>query len=463
MYSNQVPQVESQRANEVTDQPTVDEAKSDLLVNNLIYKQPKALSLAKTRTPVRQFFQRSDYLSAPNKTAVIDWNTGASYVDVGNSYLTFKINAQIGVSSGGGNPPPDPGDQGSWGFGKGSAMNCISRITIRSRSGTELDRLEGANLWSKIDTAYSLPENYRTTVGSAMGMDSGNNSFFSTTYEAPVPDRKYAFAIPLRSLSPFFRPLKGQLLPPQLASGLHIEIVFENTDIALVRPGVGGWGLTDYHITDISFMLDTVELSDETQKTLNMESADNGLEWVTPRIYTTKTSIPAGQQQVSVQVRKSCSQATMAYSVLQNSSILSQSLNTQINDSFNSLPPAPNSNVSWQYRIGSLFFPQQPVTEYANRLIESYHQALYAFDKPKHPFHEGAVSFADFNNTDGILAMTASKNDDLFLSGLAINNSRVLEFNYSDGGFAGVDRTLTSFLEYIQVVKTYIDNTAVAI
>ena len=32
MYSNQVPRVESQRASEVTDQPAVDEAQGDLLV-----------------------------------------------------------------------------------------------------------------------------------------------------------------------------------------------------------------------------------------------------------------------------------------------------------------------------------------------------------------------------------------------------------------------------------------------
>lgn len=464
MYSNQVPRVESQRASEVTDQPTVDEAKGDLLVNNLIYKQPKALSLAKTRTHVKQFFQRSDYPSAPNKTAIIDWNTGASYIDVGNSYLGFSLLVFGDTNN-------------NFGFGDGSAMNLISRITIRSRSGTELERLEGANLWSKIDMQYSLPKNFRETMGSAMGMEAqglANASpvdrySYITSIAGGLPEQTWAvqLLIPLKQLCPFFRPLKGQLLPPQLASGLHIEIVFENTNTAICVPTNFPGTITDYDVRDIHFMLDTVELSDETQKALNMESADNGLEWVTPRVYTAITSLPSGQTQTSVQVRKSCSQATMAYSVLQDTA----DLTVITRDSMNSKNLQTLKNINWQYRIGSLFFPQQPVVEKSgtanpNYFItaQSYFEALYAFDKPKHPYHECSVSSRKFQN-DGaaIFAMTASKNDDLFLSGLPINNSRTLEFNIDWEDNAPTDKRLTTFLEYIQVVKCFIDNTAVAI
>jgi hypothetical protein len=456
MYSNQVPRIESQRATEMTDQPTVDEAQGDLLVNNLIYKQPKALSLAKTRTHVKQFFQRSDYPSAANKTAVIDWNTGASYIDVGNSYLGFSI---VALSA----------DQLPWSFGDGSAMNIISRITIRSRSGTELERLEGANLWSKLDIQYSLPKNFADTMGSAMGMESQttlatsplNRITYSSSLSGGTPDQTYNInlLIPLKNLCTFFRPLKGQLLPPQLASGLHVEIVFENTSTAFFKPPALGSPVTDYNVNNIHFLLDTVELSDETQKTLNMESADNGLEWVTPRIYTAITSIPIGQSQVSVQVRKSCSQATMAYSVLQNSSKL-----TDVTvDSMKSEPIG--NTLQFQYRIGSLFYPQQPVVQTLNNFYgvpTSYYEALYAFDKPKHPYNECNVSSRKFVEDSAIFAMTASKNDDLYLSGVPVNNSRVLEFNLTTEA-AIYDRRLTSMLEYIQVVKCFIDNTSVAI
>ncbi len=464
MYQSQVPRVESQRASEVTDHPSMDEAKGDLLVNNLIYKQPKALSLAKSRTQVKQFFQRSDYPSASGKTAIIDWNTGSSYIDVGNSYLSFVVDAR------------NTGGNGGWSYGSGSAMNVINRITIRSRSGTELERLEGANLWSRIDSDFSLPRSFRETMGSAMGMD----GTISSTNEQPLPPDRMSYLtsstdltsvaqnpmraiIPLKQLCPFFRPLKGQLMPPQLASGLHIEIVFENTTTVFKQQVTETDLITTYDVSDINFLLDTVDLSDETQKSLNMESADNGLEWVTPRIYTATTALPVGQAQTTVQVRKSCSQATMAHSTVQETEFL----NDTKKDSFQSQNLL--TGFQWQYRIGSLHFPQQPIVEdgsYLSGHAKSYFEALYAFDKPKHPYHEGSVSIRDFIESKTLFAMSASKNDDLFLSGLPINNSRVLEFNYDAGSQASnsnSDRRLTTFLEYIQVVKCYIDNTSVAI
>ena len=182
------------------------------------------------------------------------------------------------------------------------------------------------------------------------------------------------------------------------------------------------------------------------------------------------TSLPIGQSQASVQVRKSCSQATMAYSTIQASST-----NAFDMDSFRSMNIDSMGDHTWQYRVGSLHFPQQAVVEERQAAVvgvhttggqKSYFEALYAFDKPKHPYHQGSVTFGNFwQGGKNVFAMSASKNDDLFLSGLPINNSRVLEFNLetSNSTGASVDRRLTTFLEYIQVVKCYVDNVAVAI
>jgi len=158
----------------------------------------------------------------------------------------------------------------------------------------------------------------------------------------------------------------------------------------------------------------------------------------------------------------------MAYSAIQLSST-----NALDQDSFKSMTIDSLGDLTWQYRVGSLHFPQQPVVEdNDNETVgmtsgaKSYFEALYAFDKPKHPYHQGSVTLGGFSN-DGknVFAMSASKNDDLFLSGLPINNSRVLEFNFETSNSTGAseDRRLTTFLEYIQVVKCYVDNVAVAI
>ena len=278
-----VPYVEAKRNTTYSDNPD-SESKGDLTVNNLLYKQPKALSLAKSRTHIRQFFQRSDYPEAAGKTAVCDFNTGSSYINVENSYLAMTIRANSTT-----NQTPIT-------FGLGSAMNVINRITIRSRSGTEVERLEDANLWSKLDMQYTLPQSYRDTIGGALGMSDPaipmlppTRKTFLTTTPGSSSDNKFPVLIPLSALCPFFRPLKKQLLPPQLASGLQIQIVFENTSTVFVNSANATDPILTYDIVDASFILDSVDLSDETQKALNMESADNGLEWVSPRIFTTKT------------------------------------------------------------------------------------------------------------------------------------------------------------------------------
>jgi hypothetical protein len=242
-----------------------------------------------------------------------------------------------------------------------------------------------------------------------------------------------------------------------LASGLHVEIVFENTNTVFVNNSASVIPITDYNVEDIHFILDTVDLSDETQKAINMESADNGLEWVCPRIHTTLTSIPVGQGQVSVQIRKAVSQAVMVYSVLQDSADITD----QKVDSFRS--KLMLANTTWQYRIGSLFFPQQPVVESNSGIFPaSYYEALYSFDKPKHPYNECSVNIREFQQDSSIFAMTASKNDDLFLSGLPINNSRCAEFNLTTTS-TNTNKQLTSFLEYICVIKLFTDNCAVAL
>ena len=66
-----------------------DRSKGDLLVNNLIYRQPQQLSLAVNRTLKRQQFQRSSYEAG--ETAIINWNTGSDSVNSPNSYLVFTV------------------------------------------------------------------------------------------------------------------------------------------------------------------------------------------------------------------------------------------------------------------------------------------------------------------------------------------------------------------------------------
>ena len=84
---------ETQRSTQMSD-VSQQSGSSDLMVNNLIYKQPAALSLAVNRTYKKMFFQRSAYTGDKSTTMICDWNTGTSYINCDNSYLTFKVKIQ---------------------------------------------------------------------------------------------------------------------------------------------------------------------------------------------------------------------------------------------------------------------------------------------------------------------------------------------------------------------------------
>ena len=428
-----IPYIETQRSTQVSD-VSDESGNADLLVNNLIYEQPKALSLAVSRTFNNQYFQRDSYKGSKSSTAIIDWNTGTSYINVENSYLTFKIESVGGQAN----------------FGSGSAMNIINEIRIKTRSGTELDRVELANLWSYKDSIYSKSDSYLKKMGSAQGYGQARDG--ATDLPKVFPNAPQRFCLPLSVLAPFFRPMKKQLLPPQLASGLRIEIVFEDFSTALFQKS---GAVTGYEISDIRFSLDTIDMTDDTQRTINVESANDGLEYAYERIYTSVSQVSSNQLSLSMQVRKAVSQACFATAM----SFSNADRTDVTKDSFHS----PGFNYkSYQYRLGSLYFPHQRVEVSPSDISESYLLAMATYDKIRHPFAEPSLGLTDFSNTQGVLATSFEKDMSLNMSGLPINNSRVLELNLE---YTVVPEQLDVivFLQYCSVARTFIDNTAVAI
>ncbi len=410
------------------------ERDADLMVNNLTYEQPKALSLATNRTYEKSFFQRSQYLGDRSTTMVVDINSGTSFVNCGNSYLAISVQLT--------------GIEGSFAsFGSGSAMNIVNEVRIKSRSGVELSRVQNANTWSLFDSVYNRTKQNLETVGALEGFSEELNPANSTT----AVDTTTKFLIPLSCISPYFRPMDGQLLPPQLASGLRIELSLEDFRTALTL--IGGT-VTGYNITDCYLQLDSVELTDETQRSINMDSAKDGLEWSYDRVYTTLTQIPANQLTTSVQVRKAVSQACYAYSIMVNSA-------DKLDITKDSLVAVPYNSPTFQYRLGSLYFPQQRL-ENASDGSEPCMIAYETFDKLRHGFHETSVTPATFRTKFGIMAASLERDQSLQFSGLAVNNSRTLEL---DAQFVSVpeNQEIITFLVYCGVARAFIDNTSVAV
>ena len=69
-----MPYVETQWSTQMSD-VSQQSGSSDLMVNNLVYKQPASLSLAVNRTYKKMFFQRSAYTGDKSTTMICDWNT----------------------------------------------------------------------------------------------------------------------------------------------------------------------------------------------------------------------------------------------------------------------------------------------------------------------------------------------------------------------------------------------------
>ena len=260
------------------------------------------------------------------------------------------------------------------------------------------------------------------------------------------------YCLPLKRLAPFFNPVKpGQKIPPQLMSGLHMEIIFEQKEIALVQ-GAGSGTINGYTIGDLAVMTDNITMTDDVQKTINAQSANDGLEYAYPRIFTAQDSVQSTA--VNTQVRRAVSQANIAYVISLNTAN-----NTLAADSF----AAINWDATtWQFRLGALYYPIQAIQDPNVDGVESYVQALQMFDKLKHPEVESSVQYSDFK-TGGraIMAVSLEKDTALNFSGLPINNSRVLETLATVGTLA--TRNVVTFLEYSSVSRAYVDNTAVSI
>lgn len=380
------------------------------------------------------YFQRNEYTGDRSSTMVIDWNSGSSFIDPYNSYLILSVTLT--------------GTTPTANFGSGSAMNVINELRIQSRSGVELSRDQNVNLWSKYDAAYSKPSTWFETNGSVQGYGATQ---VAATDAANLSVTAKKFMIPLCELSPFFRPTKGQMLPPQIASGLHMEFVLEDYRTALYQKS---GTVTGYEITGLSMQLSCVAMSDDTVRAINSESAANGLELSYERIFASVSTVAIGQTTISLQVRKAVSIANYAYSIAMNAA-------DRIDVTKDSLNSIAFDYNSWNFRIGSEFFPYQQIVS-ANDGSESYMMALATWDKLKHQYSAGNVSLAKFEANFGILAHSFETNSALSISGQSINNSKTLELNAE---FATVPATLEviTFLNYSAVAKIFIDNVAVSI
>ena len=347
-----------------------------LAVNDLTYLLEPDLSVAVNVTHKNHFFQSTNYDSTQRAVCIL--NSGADYLDTRGSYLRLKLN--FAALTG----------QDRMHFGQdGSILNIIRTVTVTTRSGDELSRVTDCNHLNAMLNGYRFDKDWVETTGQAIGI---GRSFHSK----PLTEDNTVFTIPLYLLSDLFA--YGRLLPSMVASGLRIELEFERPTVAfcglvggavtttanvhtVAGPAAVGAARYDYTIEELHINAKSVQLTDATQRALNDQCRTDGLEIVYCDWEKTQARYPNGTTSLAhVEVRKACSRAVKAFvrvRDLANDNLISR-------DSFAS--SGRFDVLEYQWQLGSLYFPQQPVKSTTvarpdENMQECYHHMLNACGK----------------------------------------------------------------------------------
>jgi hypothetical protein len=335
----------------------------------------------------------------------------------------------------------------------GSAASLIQRITIMTRSGVVLERIDGSHVLSAIKALYEHSIDWQLSVGQLMGRDSGRYDANGAVYYLATGS-SYRFEIPMSILSGLFA--YENLLPSALMSGLRIELTLNPGSQCLVAMDTSGTPNYGYTISTPRIMCDSYMLTDSITRSLNESAASSGLEIVFKTYFTTVGS-RANTNTINVESRRACSRAMSAFYI----ELPTRTAVNTANPLSTTAITSTAGPVQSQWRAGSLYFPNSATSGTAPQVsAENFQNALQCFGKYASPLNP-AISFEDFRNKFSIMATTFERSTALDLAGIPLSNSRVLALNAT---FADVSsRTSYLFLEYITLARVFISNCTVEV
>lgn len=414
-------------------------AESLLQVNQLSYRLPPQISIASKCTHVINYPQQSSYNQG--QTMIFDCQTGSQFVDPAASYLRFVVK---------------PADS-LHGFGSGSAANIFSRIVVRTASGKELSRVEDARLIIKMLEVYNYSNDWKNTVGVAQGYS--QVSGVVTTYCDAVPSTGKVFVLPIQCLMPCMNPHGAKLVPPNLMSGLRIEMALSSPNDAFCSVSQSAaLTLASYTVEQAELHLKVHELADAFQRKIQ-EMSQSGLNYLYKEHFHNIVS-PGANSNINFDVKKACSKALTAR-ILVRPSVIAAGRDT--------LASAVYNFTAIQSHIGSDYFPNQKLqvdgTPTLNNINESYYYSLYAQDKLEQwsptsvspAQFLGVTNYLDYNN--GVICFNYNKSNVSDLAGYTTSNSRALLVDLQQA--SAVDVRLDVYLTYLRLCKIYLSNTIV--
>lgn len=419
---------------------------SMLQVNQLLYKLPPQISICSSRKYQTDYFQQSAY--TPSQNMVLTAQTGSSYVDPMNSYFIATLTTpQVG------------GADSTAGFGTGSFLNLFNIVQVKPRSGKEWSRSEQHNVYANKKVKWSCGSNYYNTVGMAMGFPfaGANNDGALSTISSTIGQ---TFVIPLQWLSPCFN--QSKFLPSLLMEGLRIDIKLESFANAMIAGNA-----TSYTINNPRIVWDTYNLEDSFRAKMQEIAGSRGLNLIHKEVYHQQFS-GTSLTTLNTEVNKAASAALSAFVVTRPQTGVATSFSTD------KMASEAYDYSTQSYHVGADYFPVSPLDTSISQTIagnvESYYNALYAFDKLKTCWNPSAVTPISYTGSadlkaggsavirgnDAISAVCLNKSGVTDLDGYKINTARSL---YIDIRYAtSADRTIDIYLEFLRAIKIYLTN-----
>lgn len=379
-------------------------------LNRLVYLRPDNGSLVNQRTMKTYNFTNSSY--TPGQTAQAILNCGNDALWGPSSYLRVEFTTD-GKS-----------------VGKGSILNLFRNVRLTHRSGEVLEYVQDANVLAQILRKYAVSTEQSPKLESLI--------------DIPAAAATYVRCVPLWMLLGVFND-QEQYIPPAFLAGAKLECDLEtNAIIFSEAAGV---------MSDIKMelVLDSAQVYDSVQKQLLDEQADvskSGLQYSFSTWFSTKNDFKGSS--VNFDVQQSASVTEQVCAVIRQVPNIADG-----KDSFS----FDNRATQWQYRLGSQYLPQKPVSN-ASTGVESYQQALIAFEASPHQHASchGAsgvnATYATFNSDDSIWAQSLEKSAaGLQLTGEPTNNSRILNLEMSKTAVGDTTDRINVFLKYLRVAN----------
>ena len=411
-----------------------------LQVNQLSYKLPPQISIASKCTHVINYSQQASYNGG--ETVIFDCQTGSQFVDPAASYLRLVVTPVAAA----------------YGFGSGSVNNIFSRVVVRTQTGAELSRCEDYNLLNKFMERYSNSTAWLDSMGKAQGFDKavGTTAAFYTT---AIPTTGRLYIIPVQCLMACMNPIGAKLVPPNIMSGLRIEIQLASASDAFCAVDQSGTpaALASYTVSRPEMHWKVFELADAFQRKIQ-EMAAQGLNYLYKEHFHTIVSTSTAD--INFDIKKAASKA-LTCRIITRLTTLAPGRDTFSSAVFN--------YNTLQANIGADYWPNQKLqidtTPTINNINEAYYYTAYAVDKleawspPSVDPSEflGINDYTKYNN--GMICFNLNKSNVSELAGYTTSNSRALLVNLKQHSATAV--RLDAYLTYLRLCKIMTSNVVV--